>query len=191
MDGNNTRTSPKAMIVDSRLSFPAAIAGTMAPRAIIEALCLLDVRYFSFDGKLHQGQLVVPRRLQKELAEIFTVIRATGFPVAKVVPIVQYGWLDEASMADNNTSAFNYRLVAGVNRLSRHAAGQAIDINPGQNPVIYSDGVSLPPGAVYDPQTPGTFNPDSPLMHEFLVRGWQWGGDFPGLKDYHHWEKLG
>jgi peptidoglycan L-alanyl-D-glutamate endopeptidase CwlK len=189
MDGKK-QISPEAIIVDSRLSFPAAIAGTAAPRAVIEALCLLDVRYVSFDGKLHQGQLVVHRCLQEELTDIFAVIRAIGFPVARVVPIVQYGWSDEASMADNNTSAFNYRLVAGATRLSRHATGEAIDINPGQNPVIYADGVSLPPGAVYDSQAPGTFTPDCPLMQAFLLRGWQWGGDFQGLKDYHHWEKL-
>jgi peptidoglycan L-alanyl-D-glutamate endopeptidase CwlK len=185
-----TQSSPEELIVDSRLSFEAAIAGTAAPRAVIQELCLLDVRYVSFDGRLHQGQLVVHRRLQDELADIFAVIRAIGFPVGRVVPIVHYGWLDEASLADNNTSAFNYRRVAGATRLSRHATGQAVDINPGQNPVIYADGVSLPPGAVYQPQVPGTFTPDCPLMQEFFLRGWQWGGDFPGLKDYHHWEKL-
>jgi peptidoglycan L-alanyl-D-glutamate endopeptidase CwlK len=189
MQGNK-QTSPEEMIVDSRLSFTAAIAGTEAPRTVIEELSLLDVCYVSFDGRVHQGQLVVHRRLQDELAEIFAVIRAIGFPVAKVVPIVQYGWSDEASMAENNTSAFNYRRVAGANRLSRHATGQAIDINPGQNPVIYTDGVSLPPGAMYAPRAPGTFTPDSPLLQAFLLRGWQWGGDFQGLKDYHHWEKL-
>jgi peptidoglycan L-alanyl-D-glutamate endopeptidase CwlK len=184
-------TRPEAIIVDSRLSFAAAIAGTEAPRAVIKELCLLDVCYLSFDGKLHQGQLVVHRRLQEELVEIFTVIRAVGFPVAKVVPIVHYRWSDEASMADNNTSAFNYRRVAGTNRLSRHATGQAIDINPGQNPVIYADGISLPPGAVYNPHAPGTFTPGSAVMREFLSRGWQWGGNFKSVRDYHHWEKRG
>ena len=187
---DNHQTSPEAMIVDSRLSFEDAIAGTAAPRAVIEELCLLDVRYVAFDGYVHLGQLVVHRCLQEELTDIFALIRAIGFPVAKVIPLVHYNWSDEASMADNNTSAFNYRPVAGTNRLSRHATGQAIDINPGQNPVIYANGVSLPPAAVYDPPAPGTSTPDSPLMQAFLSRGWQWGGDFEGLKDYHHWEKL-
>ena len=181
---------PEAMIVDSRITFEDAIAGTAAPGAVIQELCLLDVCYVSCDGNVHQGQVVVHRRLQEELIEIFAVIRAIGFPLAKVVPIVHYGWSDEASMADNNTSAFNYRRVAGAKRLSRHATGQAIDINPVQNPVIYADGLALPPGAVYDPRAPGAFTSESPLMQAFLLRGWQWGGNFPGLKDYHHWEKL-
>lgn len=183
-------TRLEEIIVDSQLSFPAAIAGTAAPRTVIRGLCLLDVRYVSFDGRLHQGQLVVHRHLQEEVAGIFAVIRAIGFPVARVVPIVQYRWSDEASMADNNTSAFNYRRVAGATRLSRHATGQAIDINPGQNPVIYADGVSLPPGAVYNPQAPGTLSPDCPTLQEFLSRGWQWGGYFKSPKDYHHLEKI-
>ncbi|MCX5831389.1 MAG: M15 family metallopeptidase [Deltaproteobacteria bacterium] len=187
---DNKQTSPDEIIVDSRLSFQAALAGTAAPPVITKELCLLEVRYWSFDGRLHQGQLVVNQRLQEELADIFAIIRAARFPVAKVIPVVYYGWSDEASMADNNTSAFNYRLIAGATRLSRHATGQAIDINPRQNPVIYADGVSLPPGAVYAPQAPGTLSPDSAIMQALLSRGWQWGGDFQGLKDYHHLEKL-
>jgi peptidoglycan L-alanyl-D-glutamate endopeptidase CwlK len=186
---DNKQTSPEEIIVDSRFSFQAAIAGTAAPPEITKELCLLDVCYYSFTGRVHQGQLVVHKRLKEELADIFAIIRKIRFPVAKVVPIVHYGWLDEASMADNNTAAFNYRLVAGTTRLSRHAAGQAIDINPGQNPVIYADGVSQPPGAVYNPQNPGTLTRDSLIRQEFLSRGWQWGGDFQGLKDYHHFEK--
>ena len=185
-----TQTSPKGIIVDSQCSFSAAIAGTTAPADIIRELCLLEVGYFSFDARLHQGQLLVHKRLQEDVADIFAIIKASGFPVAKVVPIVYYHWLDEASMVDNNTSAFNYRLVAGTSRLSRHAAGQAIDINPYQNPVIYADGVSLPPGARYDPRAKGTLTPDSLIMQEFLSRGWQWGGDFPDLQDYHHFEKF-
>jgi len=186
---DNHQTSPEEVIVDSRLSFAEAIVGTTAPPAIIEELSLLEVRYYSFDGRLHQGQLVVHKHLHIELADLFAIIRASGFPVARVVPIVHYGWFDEASMADNNTSAFNYRLVAGSTRLSRHATGQAIDINPGQNPVIYPDGRLLPPGAGYFPAAQGTLAPDSRIMQEFLARGWQWGGDFHALKDYHHFEK--
>jgi peptidoglycan LD-endopeptidase CwlK len=187
---NNMQSSPEATIVDSRLSFVEAIAGTEAPPDVIRELCLLEVRYNSFDGRLHQGQLVIHKRLKEELAEIFAALRASFFPVARVVPIVHYGWSDEASMADNNTSAFNYRLVAGTARLSRHATGQAIDINPRQNPVIYADGVALPPGARYEPPARGTLTPGSLVMQEFLSRRWQWGGDFSGLRDYHHFEKL-
>lgn len=183
------KTSKDIIIVDSRLSFPEAIAGTAAPPSIVKELCLLQVHYYSFDGKLHQGQLVVHRRLREELREIFLIMKASRFPLARVIPIVHYQWSDEASMADNNASAFNYRLVSGTDRLSRHASGLAIDINPRQNPVVYADGRSLPTGAKYLPAAGGAIVREGPIGQAFLSHGWLWGGDFKPSPDYHHFEK--
>jgi peptidoglycan L-alanyl-D-glutamate endopeptidase CwlK len=180
----------RRIVVDSRMSFDEAISGTTAPAWIIDTLCLFDVNYYSFDGKLHQGQLVGHRRLKGEIEDIFVRIRDIRFPVAKVIPIVRYDWSDPASMADNNTSCFNYRVVYGTANLSRHAEGMAVDINPRQNPVIYEDGKSLPAGAVYEPRTGGTLSRDCVLLDDFLSRGWTWGGDFTSYKDYHHFEKF-
>ena len=176
-------------IVDSRMSFSEAIAGTTAPEKVIKSLSLLEVGYYSFDGKLHLGQLVAHQQLAGELVEIFAAIRDIRFPVARVIPIARYGWSDLTSMADNNTSCFNYRFIAGTTRLSCHANGMAIDINPRQNPVIYEDGTLLPPEAVYSPQDGGAFSPSSPILKEFMARGWKWGGEFTSIKDYHHFEK--
>ena len=36
---------------------------------------------------------------------------------------------DTASIEENNSSAFNYRVVPGTNHLSNHARGYAIDLN--------------------------------------------------------------
>ena len=38
------------------------------------------------------------------------------------------------SMSADNTSAFNFRVIAGTTLLSQHALGRAIDINPVENP---------------------------------------------------------
>jgi hypothetical protein len=176
-------------MLDIRMGFDEALAGTLAPPEVINTLSLLDVLYYSFDGKLHQGQLVIRDQLRDEIGQIFARIRALRFPVEKIVPVVRYGWSDLASMADNNTSAFNYRVIAGTNRLSSHAYGMAVDINPRQNPVIYEDGSVLPAGAAYDPQASGSFHPDCAVLREFLSLGWKWGGDFSSFKDYHHFEK--
>ena len=184
------KTSKLAAIVDSGLSFAAAIADTKAPPSVTAALCLLKVHYYAFDGQLHQGQLVVHRSLRKELQKIFAIIQARRFPLAGVIPIVHYGWSDEASMAANNSSAFNYRPVVGTTRLSRHAEGLAIDLNPCQNPVVYADGTSLPTGAVYRPGAGGgVLAREGPVVQAFAARGWRWGGDFANLRDYHHFEK--
>lgn len=176
-------------IVDSRMTLDEATSGTRAPRDIIDKLCLLDVRYRAFDGRLHQGQLVIHREIKQDIVEIFALIERTEFPVFQVVPIVRYDWSDDLSMADNNTSAFNYRLVQGTDRLSNHAFGKAVDINPYLNPVIDEDGRIDPPGASYIPTHVGTLDDLHPVVREFLIRGWRWGGHFRPKKDYHHFDK--
>ena len=113
----------------------------------------------------------------------------TKFKVNKVVPIVAYDWSDDASMADNNTSAFNYRFIAGTKRLSNHSFGRAVDINPFNNPVIYSSGKVSPKGAKYKKGNDGVFSKDNPIVKEFLKLGWRWGGNFNSFKDYHHFDK--
>jgi peptidoglycan L-alanyl-D-glutamate endopeptidase CwlK len=173
------------IIVDSQMSFTEAIDGTKAPDHVIRELCLVDVLYYSFDGKLHQGQLIVHQSVRQEVEEIFALMRSERFPVARVVPIVRYGWSDNASMADNNTSAFNYRRVAGTRRLSRHA----VDINPVQNPVIYQNGRISPKDAVYQPGAGGTLSENSSVVRAFIDRGWCWGGHFRTMMDHHHFQK--
>jgi peptidoglycan LD-endopeptidase CwlK len=178
------------LIVDSAMEFAGAVLGTAAPREIVETLQLLPVRYCGFDGRLHEGQLVIHRDLAAEVRELFALMAAVIFPLRQAVPIVRYGWSDEASMARDNTSAFNYRLVAGTDRLSRHAEGRALDINPRQNPALYPDGRVAPAGAVYRPGDPGVLADDHPVVRAFLERGWSWGGRFDHIRDYHHFEKI-
>jgi peptidoglycan L-alanyl-D-glutamate endopeptidase CwlK len=177
------------VIVDSDLDFYNAVQGTDAPRDILDILRLMDVFYYGFDGCRHKGQLVVHGDLVSELREIFSLMEELRFPIAGAVPITCFGWSDEASMAADNSSAFNYRFIAGTARLSRHASGCAVDINPLENPVIYRDGLTLPLGAVWKPEEPGTLIKDHPVVQAFLDRGWRWGGDFTHVRDYHHFEK--
>ena len=176
-------------IIDSKMTFEEAIAGTKAPKDIIDSLCLIDVRYFAFDGRLHQGQLLVHGDVVKNVIEIFKLIERLKFPVARVFPIVRYDWSDDKSMAENNTSAFNYRFVMGTERFSHHAYGRAVDINPYLNPVIDESGRIDPPGATYLPDQPGTLFEAHPVVREFMNRGWRWGGKFSSSVDYHHFDK--
>lgn len=176
-------------IIDSDMSFADAIEGTTAPMEVIDSLSMIDVLYYSFDGRRHQGQMLVDARLEDDVYEIFLLIEKLKFPVGKVIPIVAYKWDDEASMVDNNSSSFNFRVIADTNKLSLHSFGRAVDINPVQNPVIYPAGLIVPAGAVYRPQSKGAFTADHPVVQEFLGHGWHWGGNFDQPKDYHHFEK--
>ncbi|MGQ9818451.1 MAG: M15 family metallopeptidase [Candidatus Kapaibacteriales bacterium] len=179
----------KEYIIDSEMTFEEAIMGSKAPKGIIDSLILLDVFYYSFDNQLHKGQLLVNKLVAKDIQEIFEIILESKFPIAKVIPIVKYNWSDSISMEDNNTSAFNYRFVAGTNRLSMHSFGRAIDINPFFNPVVYKDGRTEPRRAVYDTSKLGTFTEDNFIVKEFQKRGWRWGGHFSSYKDFHHFDK--
>ena len=183
MNGN------EEIIIDSTMSFSEAIEGTTAPEEIVDSLALVDVLYYSFDGKKHQGQLVVKSELEDDIYAIFTLIEQLRFPVGKAIPVVAYTWDDHKSMAANNSSSFNFRVIEGTTKLSMHSMGKAVDINPVQNPIIYPNGVIAPLGAKYLPQNKGTFAADNAIVREFLKRGWHWGGNFEQPKDYHHFEK--
>jgi peptidoglycan LD-endopeptidase CwlK len=177
------------IIIDSDLTFEEAIKGTKAPKEVIDKISLLNVEYYSTDGKLHHGQLIIDSSLKQDITEIFEIIKEIRFPVEKVIPIVKYYWSDDESMSQNNSSSFNYRFIAGTERLSKHALGRAVDINPFFNPVIYDDGSVTPKGAKYDTQRAGTFSKEHPVVQAFLKRGWRWGGDFKSYKDNHHFDK--
>lgn len=185
---NHQYNHAEFLVIDSDLTLEEAIDGISIPQSIVNNLILVDVFYYSFEGNLHKGQLLINKAVKQDIIEIFEFIKETRFPIAKVVPIVKYDWSDEASLADNNTTAFNYRFVSGTRIVSNHAYGYAIDINPMQNPYIKRNKV-LPEGAVYDPEVPGTITRDSQLVKEFKKRGWSWGGDWRSVKDYQHFEK--
>ena len=182
-------TDNEEIIVDSLMNFSEAIEGTTAPEEILDSLSLVDVLYYSFDGKKHQGQLIVNSDLEDDVYEIFALIEQLKFPVGKVIPVVAYSWDDQESMADNNSSSFNFRVIEGTTKLSMHSLGKAVDINPVQNPVIYPNSVIAPQGAKYSPSNAGTFTADNAIVQEFIKRGWHWGGNFEQPKDYHHFEK--
>jgi peptidoglycan LD-endopeptidase CwlK len=181
------QTNNKA-ISDCNYTFDEAVSGLDIPKSILNNLALVNVEYYSFDDKIHKGQIVVNKTVVSEIKEIFEFIKKNKFPINKVIPIVKYKWSDEVSMNDNNTSAFNYRKVKGQKVLSPHANGLAIDINPMQNPHVKSN-KSIPPQALYNSKEPGSILKDSQLVKEFQKRGWNWGGFWKSSKDYQHFEK--
>lgn len=179
------------IIVDSNFaSLEEAIRGTKAPLSVQEELLLLEVLYFSFDARVHKGQLVLHQELARDVKDIFGELFDMRFPIARVIPISRYGWNDEASMRDNNCSAFNYRVILGTDRLSNHSFGRALDINPVQNPYYARDGRVHPPHAVYNTHVRGTLAKGHPALEAFLSRGFTWGGNWKTPVDYQHLERL-
>ena len=159
-----------------------------APLEILASQTLIDLEFLDFSGEVRSGFLVAHRELETEIRAIFGEILQARFPIRQMIPVSQFAWSDDASMAWNNCSAFNFRLKVGKTTLSHHAMGRAIDINPVQNPYIKDDFV-LPPGAFYDPENKGTLLENGPVVAAFESRGWVWGGRWKEIQDYHHFEK--
>lgn len=178
----------KSIIIDCNYSLNESLSKISIPSDIKNNLRLVDVYYYSFDGNLHRGQIVIYKDLVNDIRKIFEVIRLNKFPVQIVIPVVHYNWSDIKSMEDNNSSAFNYRNVTGTKLRSAHSIGKAIDINPLLNPQI-KHGKIIPQGASYNPLKPGTLTRTSIVVKEFLKLGWNWGGDWETTKDYQHFEK--
>jgi hypothetical protein len=188
LNNNIAIVSNHNIIVDSKMTFQEAIKSTTAPQNIINQLELIDVEYFSFDNKLHRGQLVVNKSVKNDIITIFDFIKNEKFPIEKCIPIVKYNWSDDASIDDNNTSAFCYRKVARTNKMSNHAYGKAIDINPMQNPYVFSNGTTQRKNK-YNPKVAGTLTKDSPITKLFIKLGWKWGGNYKSIKDWQHFDK--
>jgi peptidoglycan LD-endopeptidase CwlK len=174
--------------IDSHITLQQSFAGKEIPNTNTKNLQMIDVEYYSFDKRLHRGQIVIHKELAGDIKEIFAMIKEKQFPIKKVIPMNNYNWSDEASMKDNNTSGFNYRVISGTRTFSAHALGRAIDINPFLNPMIKNGKVS-PEGAVYNKYARGTITSRSWLTHEFYKRGWRWGGNWKFTQDYQHFEK--
>jgi peptidoglycan LD-endopeptidase CwlK len=166
---------------------------SLCPQDILGRQVLLPVRFYDFSGASAEGEVVIDRDLERDVAELFALLFEKRFPIASAIPVASplFGWDDARSMRANNTSGFNYRPMTGsAMRPSNHALGRAIDINPLLNPYIKGD-IVLPAGAVYNPARPGTIDADSFIVWFLKDHGWTWGGDWTSLKDYQHFEKTG
>ncbi len=171
----------------------------MAPAHIMQAQRMLGVSHYGFDGLVRQGSIVVHDEVTDDVTKFFKKALELKFPIERVVPISdeKYRWDDELSMADNNTSGFNYRTILGTDNLSNHATGRAFDVNPRQNIYVKYDKEGrevfcYPKGAIYDEKAKGTLTREHPLVLLMKEKGWAWGGDWQrgdGVVDYQHFEK--
>lgn len=161
-----------------------------------EELRYLNVMYYGFDGKTHEGELIVNQSIAEDIILIFRELYEIKYPIGQMRLIDEYGADDESSMSSNNTSAFNYRTIAGTDRLSNHGKGLAIDINPLYNPCIQEkDGETVcepAAGMQYADRSkafPYKIEKGDACCQIFEKYGFSWGGDWESPKDYQHFER--
>jgi D-alanyl-D-alanine carboxypeptidase len=158
----------------------------------IRRLRVVDMPHWGFDHRVHRGELVVHRALVTEVVGAFRRLYATRFPIRRMRTIEAYGGSDRASMAADNTSAFNCRAVTGSpGRFSLHSYGRAIDVNPVENPFIAGGTVLPPRGRAYRDRgdvRPGMITARGRVVRAFRRAGFTWGGSWQSPKDYQHFE---
>jgi hypothetical protein len=170
------------------------------PQVGCDRLRSVKFSYLGFDDKVHgDGELVVMDAVASHVLRIFESLRRLRFPIAKARPMNAYDGDDNASMRDNNSSAFNDRSLAGGGLISLHAYGLAIDVNPVQNPYLArSEGMlKIEPSAGVDYLNRLNERPwkrPRPGMAEAVVKIFAdngfliWGGYWDEPIDYQHFQ---
>lgn len=167
----------------------------------LDDLRYMKVLHYNFEHELQVGELIVAAVLQEDFRNIFMELFEAEYEIQSMYLADDY-WTgdptttDSASIEENNTSAFLYRPATGSSKLSRHAYGMAIDINPQQNPYVsYRTGEAVWDHANADDYIDRTTGLPHMITHDdicyriFEKYGFVWGGDWEYIKDYQHFEK--
>jgi hypothetical protein len=156
----------------------------------------VTLSYWGFDDGPHTGTIVVNASVASSVIKVFAMLYQERFPIRRMQPVADFGGSDDASMAADNTSAFNcrYAVAPGPPQWSVHAYGEAIDVNAVENPYL-DGGKVLPlagaPFAQRTPYRPGMAVPGGQLVSAFAAVGWKWGGRWSGSPDYQHFSSTG
>ena len=154
-----------------------------------DALAYVRLAHVTFDAGIGEGELVVAADLAIRAVAVFRRLYRLGFPIRGMRLVDDFGASDDRSMAADNSSAFNFRVIAGTNTLSQHALGRAIDINPVENPWRRPDRIVPEEGRAFADRTnvrPGMIVRPGPVVAVFDELGWEWGGDWRHAFDDHH-----
>src|SRR5262245_26700835 len=168
-------------------------------------LAYLELDHVAFGGTA-RGELVVAAALAARTVALFRRLWQLGFPIRQLRLVDDFAASDAASMSADNSSAFNFRVVAGTDVLSQHALGRAIDINPVENPWRKPerrsrddqddrgerealDRIAPDEGRAFADRTvirPGMIVRPGPVVAALDELGWEWGGDWRHAFDDHH-----
>ena len=167
----------------------------------LSGLRLFRVPYWGFDHRVHFGELVVNVDAAAPLANVFRRLYKLRFPIRHMHATDAYGPARSVPADGDVTASFECRQAVpspcaggtGTGSWSEHAYGEAIDLNPIENPytgcqrtrvrasVAYLDRSRMRRGMV----TPA-------VIRAFRSIGWGWGGDWSGsTKDYMHFSASG
>ncbi|HEY2353320.1 MAG TPA: M15 family metallopeptidase [Gaiellaceae bacterium] len=156
-------------------------------------LRVLTVRYYGFDHGTHLGQIVVNKAVTTPLTTAFAKLYKMRFPIRKMSFEAAYGqhqdWSDLTASFECRQAAASPCTGGRTGTWSMHAYGEAVDLNPRENPYVgcgmsrdktarsYMRRSDVRPGMAIRPT----------WRKSFAKVGWGWGGTWQGsTKDYMH-----
>ncbi len=209
LDGSTDSTEDDAGNIDNKYDsdfyvsdIPDSIWKNMQGKSYTEGcpvekneLRYVHVLYVDFAGRTCDGELIVNKLIADDVLDIFRQLYEAEYPIEKIALIDEYDGDDELSMSDNNTSAFNFRTIAGTDTVSKHGMGLAVDVNPFYNPQVKETGNGIkvsPEDAISYADRDVDFlykiDHDDLCYKLFTEHGFEWGGDWETAKDYQHFE---
>jgi hypothetical protein len=164
-------------------------------------LRLLSVTYVGFDGQAHTGQLIVNGSAAAPLSRVFAKLYALRFPIRHMSISDRYGPASSLPADGDVSASFECRQAApspcvggsGTGSWSEHAFGEAVDLNPLENPYVGCGQSRDPAARPYFNRSrhrPGMVT--AAVVQAFRSVGWGWGGSWIGsTKDYMHFSATG
>jgi D-alanyl-D-alanine carboxypeptidase len=160
-------------------------------------LRVLEVRYIGFDRRSHWGELVVNASVASNLSRVFEELYAMRFPIHHMQFGDTYGTLKNVPRDGDFTASFECRRASAspctktngtTGSWSEHAFGEAVDLNPVENPYVGCGMTRDPTALAYVNRSRyrrGMVN--AAVVRAFASIGWGWGGSWTGsTRDYMH-----
>ena len=157
-------------------------------------LRVLSYRYYGFDKQTHIGQIVVNAKVADPLAKVFGKLYRLRFPVRDGAFASTYS--SHPDQSGDVTASFECRNAAAspcsgnatTHHWSMHAYGEAVDLDPRENPYVGCGMTRDKTARSYRNRSwhrPGMVTPA--VRRAFASVGWGWGGSWYGsTKDYMH-----
>ena len=110
----------------------------------LKDLVYIKFLHFDFNNSIKVGELIVNRNIKDKIISILKELFKNKYQISGFKLPDNYfkynnedgNLVDRKMVLDDNSSSFFYRKIYKTNRLSKHAFGLAIDINPKENPYL-------------------------------------------------------
>ncbi len=157
----------------------------------LSQLRLLTVGFVGFDRQAHTGELVVNANAAGPLRKVFGRLYHLRFRIREMQPLTDSGD-DTASFECRDAASSPCPGTPPTHTWSEHAYGEAVDVNPIENPYTGCGHTREKASIPYlnrSHHRPGMVT--VAVVEAFASVGWGWGGNWSATKDYMHFSATG